>query len=50
MGFRYGHFKEVVGRFGKPDIDIFASRLNYKLPVGLVYGMLWNSLAILTYF
>ena len=31
MGFRYRHFQEIVCRFGKPDIDLFASRLNHKL-------------------
>ena len=24
-------FKEIVDRFGKPEIDLFASRLNHKL-------------------
>ena len=24
-------FQEIVDRFGKPDIDLFASRLNYSL-------------------
>ena len=24
-------FQEIVDRFGKPDIDLFASRINHKL-------------------
>ena len=49
MGFRYGHFQEIVARFFKPDIALFASMLNHKLPVGLVYGVrLWNSMTKLT--
>ena len=36
MGFRYGHFQEIVSRFGN---ELFASRLNHKLQVGLVFGV-----------
>ena len=31
MGFIYGHFPRIVCRFGKPGIDLFASRLNHRL-------------------
>ena len=25
-------FKQIVSTFGKPDIDLFASRINHQLP------------------
>ena len=31
MGFIYGQFLEIVRRFGKPNIDLFASRVKHKL-------------------
>ena len=39
-------FQEIVCRFGKPDIDLFASRLNHKLEKYISFRPDPNAMAV----
>ena len=42
-------FKEIVDRFGKPEIDLFASRLNHKLDKHISFKPDPNAMAVDTF-
>ena len=43
-------FQEIVCRFGKPDIDLFASRLNHKLEKYISFKPDHNAIAVDVFF
>ena len=43
-------FQEIVCRFGQPDIDLFASRLNHKLEKYISFRPDPNAMAVDAFF